>query len=162
MRKKLFFPDEYYKRIEDINLKKYENFKALIIDHDNTLVKRGDVNLEDGVLKWLEEAKKNFKIGILSNNRKHKVSYLKNNFDIPVIENALKPLPISFKKMMNILNVKKDEVILIGDQIFTDIFGGNLLGFYTILVEPKDKDRDFILTKIQRLFEDPILKKLKK
>jgi predicted HAD superfamily phosphohydrolase YqeG len=63
--------------------------------------------------------------------------------------------------MLKILNLKRDKIILIGDQIFTDILGGNVLGFYTILVEPKDKNRDFILTKFQRFFEKSILKKIK-
>lgn len=162
MHKNLFIPKEYYKKIEDINLEKYMNFKAIIIDHDNTLVKRGEKNLDESVERWLEEAKKSFKIGILSNNRKNKLHHLRDKFDIPIIENALKPLPISFRKMMKILDVKKDEVILIGDQIFTDILGGNLLNFYTILVEPKDKSKDFILTKFQRIFETILLKKIKK
>ena len=63
--------------------------------------------------------------------------------------------------MMKILNVKNDDVILIGDQIFTDILGGNILNLHTILVEPRDKSKDSILTKIQRFFESFFWKKIK-
>jgi len=162
MHKKIFYPDEYYEKIENIDLNIYRNkFKALIIDHDNTLIKRGEKILEKGVSDWLKEAYKDFKIGIISNNKKNKLNFIENNYKIPVIENALKPFPHSFKKMIKILNVKKDEVILIGDQIFTDILGGNILNLYTILVEPRDRSKDFILTKIQRFFESYFLKKIK-
>lgn len=160
MHKKIFYPDEFYEKIEDIDLNKYKNFKALIIDHDNTLVKRGEEFLEERVLNWLNIAKENFKIGIISNNKKEKIVFLEKNFNFPIIGHALKPLPFSFKKMMKILNVKSSEVVLIGDQLFTDILGGNLLKFYTILVKPRDRKKDFILTKIQRFFETYFLKKI--
>lgn len=162
MHKKLFYPDEFYKKIEDVDLNKFKNrFKAIIIDHDNTLIKRGETFLEEGVLNWLNEANKNFKIGIISNNKKNKLSTIEENFKIPILKNALKPLPFSFKKMMRILEVRNSEVILIGDQIFTDILGGNILNLYTILLEPRDKSKDFLLTKIQRYFESYFLKKLR-
>lgn len=163
MHKKLFYPDEFYKKIEDINLNKYKDrFKAIIIDHDNTIIRRGELFLEEEVLNWLSEAYKNFKIGIISNNKKNKLSIIEEKFKLPVLKNALKPLPFSFKKMMRILKVKNSEVILIGDQIFTDILGGNILNLYTILVEPRDKSKDFFLTKIQRVFESYFFKKIKK
>lgn len=161
MRKKFFYPKEFYKKVEDIDINKYKDrFKAMIIDHDNTLVKRGEMFLEEEVSNWLKEANKNFKIGVISNNKKSKLSLIEKNFKIPVLKNALKPLPHSFKKMIKILNVNNNEVILIGDQIFTDILGGNLLNLYTILVEPRDKRKDFFLTKIQRIFESFFLKKI--
>lgn len=163
MHKKIFYPKEFYKKVEDIDINKYKNrFKAMIIDHDNTLIKRGEILLEEEVSNWLKEANKNFKIGIISNNKKSKLSLIEKDFKIPVLENALKPLPHSFKKMIKILKVKNNEVILIGDQIFTDILGGNFLNLYTILVEPRDKRKDFFLTKIQRIFESHFLKKINK
>ncbi len=158
---KIFYPKEFYKDIENIDIKKYSSFNGLILDFDNTLIKRGDYNLSENTIKWLKNAKETFKIGIISNNRKKReISEIKE-LNIPIIFNGLKPLPFSFLKILKILNLKRDKVILIGDQIFTDIVGGNLLGLYTILVEPKDKKRDFILTKIQRFFERGIVKKLK-
>lgn len=162
MHKKNFYPDEFYKKIEDIDLNKYKDkFKAIIIDHDNTIVKRGDLILENEVKDWLKEANENFKIGIISNNRKNKFNSIEKDYNLPIIDKALKPLPHSFKKMMKILNVKNNEVILIGDQIFTDILGGNILNLHTILVEPRDKSKDSILTKIQRFFESFFWKKIK-
>lgn len=158
---KIFYPKEYYKKVQDINLDKYLSFDGIILDLDNTLTKRGEYILEDDVLKWLKKAKERFNIGIISNNRKKRKINEINELGIPIIFNGLKPLPFSFLKILKILNLKKEKTLLIGDQIFTDILGGNILGFYTILVEPKDKSKDFILTKFQRIFEEPILKKIK-
>ena len=50
---------------------------------------------------------------------------------------------------------------MIGDQLFTDMFGGNRLGIYTILVDPISK-KDFILTKFTRYLEKKQSKNLKK
>jgi len=80
-------------------LNKYKDkFKAIIIDHDNTIVKRGDLILENEVKDWLKEANENFKIGIISNNRKNKFNSIEKDYNLPIIDKALKPLPHSFKK----------------------------------------------------------------
>lgn len=158
---KIFYPKEFYTKVQDINLDKYLSFDGIILDLDNTLTKRGEYILEDDVFNWLKKAKERFKIGIISNNRKKREINKINELEIPIIFNGLKPLPFSFVKILKILNLKKEKTLLIGDQIFTDILGGNILNLYTILVEPKDKSKDFILTKVQRIFEEPILKKIK-
>jgi len=158
---KIFYPKEYYKRVEDIDIDNYLSFKGIILDLDNTLTKRGDYKLDEDTYFWLKRAKEKFKIGIISNNRRKREIEKINELNIPVIFNGLKPLPFSFLRLIKILNLKKESVVLIGDQIFTDILGGNILGFYTILVEPKDKSKDFILTKFQRIFEKILLKKIK-
>lgn len=158
---KIFYPKKYYAKVQDINLDKYLSFDGIILDLDNTLTKRGEYILEDDVFNWLKKAKERFKIGIISNNRKKREINKINELGIPIIFNGLKPLPFSFLKILKILNLKKEKTLLIGDQIFTDILGGNILNLYTILVEPKDKSKDFILTKVQRIFEEPILKKIK-
>ncbi len=158
---KIFYPKEYYKKVQDINLDKYLSFDGIILDLDNTLTKRGSYILEEEVFNWLKKAKERFKIGIISNNRKKREIDKLQELKIPIIFNGLKPLPFSFLKILKILNLKKGRTLLIGDQIFTDILGGNILNLYTILVEPKDKSKDFILTKFQRIFEESILKKIK-
>ena len=34
------------------------------------------------------------------------------------------------------MNLKKEETVVIGDQLLTDVLGGNRGGFHTILVVP--------------------------
>lgn len=85
---------------------------------------------------------------IVSNGKPREI-----NHDVLVIWRALKPLPLKvLKKLSNIIR-KRDEVVVIGDQIFTDILFGKLIGAYTIKVEPLDTGKEFFTTKILRLLE---------
>jgi len=62
---------------------------------------------------------------------------------------------------MELLKTTPEETVVVGDQIFTDIFGGNRMGLYTVLVSPLSK-REFIGTRFMRLAERIVLRKLKK
>ena len=62
---------------------------------------------------------------------------------IPYTGNAHKPLSSGFKMVLNKFNVQKSSVAIIGDQIYTDILGGNLFGITTILVTPIKLENTF-------------------
>ena len=51
------------------------------------------------------------------------------------------------------------KVAVIGDQVFTDVRGGNKVGMKTILVKPLSEKKDYMVTKILRNNEKKILKK---
>ena len=63
-----------------------------------------------------------------------------------------KPSNRAFQSALNVLNAASSNTLVIGDQIFTDILGGNRAGLYTILVDPID-DKEFIGTRLTRLME---------
>ena len=42
----------------------------------------------------------------------------------------------NLKKICNVFKLKPNEVCLVGDQIFTDVLGGRLVGVRTILLTP--------------------------
>ena len=54
-----------------------------------------------------------------------------------------------------------EETAVIGDQVFTDILGGNRMGLFTILVVPINK-REFIGTRVMRKFEIMVLREIRK
>ena len=54
-------------------------------------------------------------------------------------------------------NIKPENIAVVGDQIFTDVLGGNRCKMFTILVEPKDKKKDYWYTAWKR----PIERKIK-
>ena len=56
-----------------------------------------------------------------------------------------------------IKNYKKNKVLVIGDQLFTDIWGGNKMGLNTALVTPRYQ-KEFFYTKIIRKIERKVLK----
>lgn len=152
-------PDYIHKHITDINLKelKESGIKGLILDLDNTIMAPKSGILTSDIEEWLKQVQIDFKIAIVSNNRKK--NYLKNVADMigcPVYGNANKPYSKIIVKTLNDLNLKPEEVAVIGDRPLTDIWVGNHLGSVTILVEPliKDKENYFIkfLRKLERSF----------
>jgi predicted HAD superfamily phosphohydrolase YqeG len=71
---------------------------------------------------------------------------------VPVVGWALKPVPLGLWRAMAIMGTRRVTTALVGDQLFTDILGGNLLGIYTILVEPLSTD-EFPTTRLVRRIE---------
>ena len=160
----LLYPNFYLKNIKevDINLLKENNIEALLLDVDNTLIDL-DRNLLEGVDEWCDNLKKEgIKFCILSNsNKKDKVENVAKTLDIPFVFFGTKPLKRGFKKAKEIVNKDYKNIAIIGDQIFTDVIGGNRCKIYTILVEPISS-RELFITSVKRGVENFIIKKYQK
>ncbi len=159
---KKFVPDIYQKSIYTINYSKLLSggIKCLLFDLDNTLTAYKEKNMPKKAKDLLVILKqKGFKVIILSNSPKSKVNKYKKYFDIDGYANAAKPLSKTFRKVLNDYDYKKEEMAIIGDQLVTDIFGGNVIGITTILVNPLVQ-KDIIFSKVNRYIENKILKKL--
>lgn len=88
-----------------------------------------------GVDAFFRELKEiGFRTLVLSNNDEERVLRFLKNIDAFYICDANKPSPKSYRKAVKMLGVKKEKVICIGDQVFTDILGANLSGIPSILV----------------------------
>jgi HAD superfamily phosphatase (TIGR01668 family) len=137
----------------DLTELKARGIKAVIVDLDNTLVESNRPDATPKLVSWLNEVRKlGFKVMIVSNNNKTRVSQFANPLNVPYIHAARKPLSLSFLKAMKILGVSKDETVVIGDQLLTDVLGGNRVGLYTILVVPVSEVEGFF-TKLNRRVE---------
>jgi len=158
-----FYPTFSFDKVEDIpyELFKKERITAVIFDMDNTLVDH-KYKYNKNVKEWLKELrKKDIKICILSNSpRTHVVKKIARELSMKYLYNALKPWSFGFKKAMDLLDEKKENIIIIGDQLFTDIYGGNRFGIKTLLVKPIEK-KEFWGTRIKRPIERFIIKKYK-
>ncbi len=134
---KLFYPDEYAEDVFSIDYEKlYEmGYRAVIFDLDNTLVPHGAPSTPevDGLFSLIQQT--GLKTLILSDNGETRMSLFLENISTPYICNAGKPKTANYKKALKALEVKKDEAIYIGDQLFTDILGANLSGIDCILVK---------------------------
>jgi len=64
------------------------------------------------------------------------------------------------KKVINNSGFKLNEIAIIGDQILTDIVGGNKMGITTVLVNPSSDD-DHTFSKVFRRIETKKMKKLR-
>ncbi len=156
----IFYPDYYCDKVTDITVELLErnNIKGLILDVDNTLIDY-DKNLLKGADEWVKRLKeKGLKFMILSNsNQEEKVKNVANVLGIPYFYFATKPLKRGFKKAQKELQLEKNEIAVIGDQIFTDIIGANRSKMFSILVNPVAK-KDLFMTKIKRPLEEMIVK----
>lgn len=159
----ILVPNMYQKSIYDIDYKifKKRKIKCLLFDLDNTCVGyhvKSPTNEMKNLFKKL--TKDGFKVIIFSNaTNKRLVPFV--NLGVVVHPSSKKPLSKNFKKILNKYNLKKNEVCIIGDQLFTDILGGNRVGINTCLVDPLSSE-DFILTKIFRKMEQISFKNLDK
>ncbi len=115
-----------------------------------------------GAIQWCNELKeKGIKFYIVSNsNKKEKIERVSKAFDVKYLLFALKPFKKGLKKAMNLLDSKANNIAVVGDQIFTDVWGANRCNMFSILVKPID-EKDIWLTVIKRPFENYVLKKFK-
>ena len=158
------YPKELLNSVEEITIEliKKNKLKALILDVDNTLIDY-DKNLSEEKITWAKSLKgQGVKLYILSNsNKKEKVEAVANKLEIPYVLFAKKPSKKGFLKIQNELKLKPEEIGVVGDQIFTDIIGGNRCNMFTILVEPVDK-KDLLITAWKRPLEEKIKRNFKK
>lgn len=156
----ILYPKAYFEKVEDITIEflNKNNIKALILDVDNTLIDYYK-NLSKEKISWAKNLKKNgVKLHILSNSNKiEKVREVSEKLDIPYIYFAKKPLKSGFLKVQKKLQENPENIGVVGDQIFTDIIGGNRCNMYTILVDPI-YEKDILITRIKRPIEEKIKK----
>lgn len=132
--------------------------KGLIIDLDNTMTPWNDLEVGPKVAKWFTKIKA-AGIGacVVSNNkRKQRVAVVAERVGIPFLFRATKPRRRAFLNGMAILGTGVEDTAVIGDQLFTDILGGNRLGLCTILVTPMS-DHEFIGTRLMRQAEKALI-----
>ncbi|MFD1171492.1 YqeG family HAD IIIA-type phosphatase [Oceanobacillus picturae] len=161
---KKFLPNEHVKSVYDINpeVLKSKGIKGIITDLDNTLVAWDVKDATPEVIEWFKQMKENdIKVTIISNNKQERVKVFSEPLETPFVFSARKPLSKAFKSVAKQMGMKKEEIVVIGDQLLTDVLGGNFAGFYTILVVPIVQT-DGKITKINRKIERRILHYMRK
>lgn len=143
----------------------YEQGKRVILfDLDNTLASYEDTTPTNKQLELNEKLRKiGFKIYIASNNREKRTKLYTNTFKVDsYIVLAKKPFTFKINKFLKKMQINKDELIMIGDQLLTDIACANKLGVDNILVHSISRKTEKWYTKINRKREKYILKKITK
>ena len=158
------YPKAYLNKVQDITIQfLIENkIKALILDVDNTLIDYYK-NLSDDVVEWAHSLQgQGIKMYILSNtNKKEKVEKVANSLEIPYKLFARKPSKGGFVKIQKEIKIEPENIGVVGDQIFTDVIGGNRCNMFTILVDPVTP-KDYWYTAWKRPIENKIKQKFKK
>lgn len=156
-------PNFYYDNIFEIdyNHLKNNNIKGLLFDLDNTLTNPRTKLIDDKTIIFLKKLEKEFKVLIVSNNSNKRIGFaLKNNFNY--VYRAFKPFKKGFKKALKQINLNKENLVMIGDQLLTDVKGANSFGIKSLLVSPLSYQDEKLVSKINRFREKRKLKKLLK
>lgn len=165
---KKFYPDRVVDIFSEVTNEYLieNNIKGLILDVDNTLVTYEEPEPTKEVINWIDGIKaSNIKVCIVSNGRKERVEMFNKYLKLPAVYEAGKPLNKGFEEAMGVMGVNAENTAIMGDQIFTDIYGGNRLNMITIYVKPISLN-EIIPIKAKRLLEKLVFvaynKKIKK
>ena len=157
----LFKPDVKLRGITDITVELLKNhdIKALLLDVDNTMSTHHGTILTEGLMEWIDKMQQSgIKLMVLSNSKRFRIQPLAARIGLPFISLGCKPLPTGYLRGVKALGEKRNNVAIVGDQIFTDILGGNAVGVKTILLTPI-KPEDGWSFKIRRKLEKKLYKK---
>ncbi|MCL6477029.1 MAG: YqeG family HAD IIIA-type phosphatase [Peptococcaceae bacterium] len=137
--------------------------RCVLFDLDNTVVPRDKYDLPPEVAGWINRLKeKGIKVCVVSNNGPERIRRVAGMEGIPSVCRAVKPFKHPFRKAMKMLGVTAGETAVVGDQIFTDILGGNRLGLYTILVAPMPGKEYWATEMFNRRLEKLVLNRIRR
>lgn len=152
-------PDSRSDTVYAISLRELRarGIRGVILDLDNTLVPWGAREAPPELSRWISSGRtEGLRFCIVSNNLGARVERLAAALGVPAVTGALKPRRGALRRALGVMGTTPAETALVGDQVFTDILGGNRLGLYTILVRPQG-GREFLLTRPVRWIERLVL-----
>ena len=159
-----FVPEYYFKTFNEASADFLASIgvKGIVLDVDNTLEPYENPLPGDHVKQWLSELREHgISAAIVSNNGGERINLFNSELGLPVYYKAKKPFKKNVLNAMKDMGTDKSNTILMGDQVFTDVWAAHNTGIRAILVPPI-KDKTDVFTKFKRLLEKPILKRYKK
>ena len=154
----IFYPSELIRSTYSIDFERLyqEGYRGIIFDIDNTLVPHG-APADERAVRLFERLKKiGFQCCLVSNNKRPRVEMFNKDVNVHIGWLAHKPLPGGYREAMKKMGTDIKTTLLVGDQIFTDLWGGSFLGMYTILVKPINPKEEIQIV-LKRILERPIL-----
>lgn len=155
---KRLYPAEYIDSVYDMDFKKYYNagFRGIIFDIDNTIVPHGAPADERAVELFCRIRSEGFDTCAISNNKEPRVKPFAEAVGTKYVYDAHKPSVKNYIRAMELMNTSKQQTIFIGDQLFTDVWGANRAGIYSVLVKPIHPKEEIQIV-FKRRLERPIL-----
>lgn len=133
-----FYPKEYVDSTYLIDFESFakKGYKGVIFDIDNTLVQH-DAPADERAKKLFARLKElGMNACLLSNNKEPRVAMFNKDVQVNAIHKGGKPIPKGYRKAMELMGTDESNTLFVGDQLFTDVWGANLTGIYSILVKP--------------------------
>jgi len=155
---KKLYPKQYLNSTYEIPFEKFyeDGYRGIIFDIDNTLVEHGFPANEKAIDLFTHLHELGFGTVVLSNNKEPRVKPFAEAVNTPYIFKAGKPSRGGYQRAMEIMGCNTSNTLFVGDQLFTDVWGANRTGLYSILVKPIDP-REEIQIVLKRVLEKVIL-----
>ncbi|QBE69160.1 Hydrolase HAD subfamily IIIA [Synechococcus sp. WH 8101] len=119
----------------------HRGIHALLLDVDRTLLPGHDVTLPAPVLTWATEARRHLNLHLFSNNpSRQRIGAVADQLQVEFTSGAAKPRRAALRRVLHQLQLKPEEMAIVGDRLFTDVLAGNRLGLFTVLVRPLRAD----------------------
>lgn len=133
------------------------NVKAVLTDLDNTLIAWNNPEATEESIRWIEMMKEaDIPVMILSNNSDERVKEIADYLGTEYVARSLKPSRRAFRLAQEKLQIPTEELLMVGDQVITDVLGSNRFGVRSVLVKPV-LESDAWNTKFNRFIELRIL-----
>ena len=111
--------------------------KGLLLDLDNTLIPYGSYDERAEVSQWAREVQASgCSLYLLSNATRERARVWAARLGLPGVGLAGKPFAREYRRGLSSINLPAEQVGMVGDQLFTDVLGGNWSGMFTIMVRP--------------------------
>ncbi len=132
-----FYPKEDYQSTYDIDFGKYyeQGFRGILFDVDNTLVEHDEPATPRAIALFERLREIGFETCLISNNKDYRVQPFADAVGSQFVYKAGKPSKKGYEEGMRRMNTQKDNTLFVGDQVFTDVWGANRAGIYSILVK---------------------------
>ena len=134
-----YMPDFAVEKAYDVTVASLqrENIKAVFVDLDNTLIAWNNPDGTPEMRQWLHDLRDaGIRVVVVSNNNRERVKRAVDKFGIDFESRAMKPFTRGIKRAMKRFGIEKNEVVMIGDQLMTDIRAAHRAGIRSILVKP--------------------------
>lgn len=116
--------------------------KAVLIDADNTSSYDLTTDPLPGTEDWVRAMNAaHIPVLLLSNAKTERAKVLADRYGIPVVGMAAKPSPHGYWRAAWVLRTSPRHLLMLGDQLFTDVLGANLAGCKSIWVQPYARDQ---------------------
>ena len=141
---KCFYPDVYTDSAYGIDYAGYYKmgYRGILFDVDNTLVEHDEPVTERAVKLISMLRGIGFSVCIISNNKEPRVKPLADVLGSQYVSKAGKPSAKGYVQGMRQMDTEPSTTIFVGDQIFTDVWGANRAGIFSILVKPIAKHEE--------------------
>lgn len=147
------FPSVWLDSVYQVDFKTYydQGYRGIIFDVDNTLVPHGAPATEEAIAFFEKLREIGFDTMLLSNNKEPRVKSFALDVKSKYIYKADKPSRKGYEKAVADMGITKETALFVGDQLFTDVWGANRSGIYSILLKPINPKEEIQIVLKRRL-----------